>query len=141
MGSGTVAPSKDVKADMSGVKGSTGSVNKKPVPPVPAPHKPGATPAVAMFDYRGERSTDLSFKKGDKIDVVKYGAPTEWWTGSLNGGPVGEFPGMFIHNWNAFLPYLSLIFVSFFLCFVQETMSDCRSRLEKDSDCIVHCCK
>ncbi|KAI8905243.1 hypothetical protein DFJ77DRAFT_214072 [Powellomyces hirtus] len=88
----------------SNIKGATGepvrsaSTNvKRPPPPPP---KPGAAAqksdtAVALYDFHGERSTDLSFQKGDTITIVKSGGPSDWWVGRLNGKE-GDFPGNYV---------------------------------------------
>ncbi|CAG8476262.1 25217_t:CDS:10 [Cetraspora pellucida] len=51
------------------------------------------TTVVAMFDYAGKEENDLSFKAGDRIEVLERGdGPNDWWVGRLRG-VVGEFPG------------------------------------------------
>ncbi|CAG8791894.1 17003_t:CDS:2, partial [Dentiscutata erythropus] len=57
----------------------------------------GTTKAVgtveAMFDYVGKEASDLSFRAGDKIEVLERGdGPNDWWVGRLYDR-VGEFPG------------------------------------------------
>ncbi|CAG8783849.1 20322_t:CDS:2, partial [Racocetra persica] len=57
-------------------------------------HKPGkvVTTVIAMFDYVGKETNDLSFKAGDVIEVLEKGdGPNDWWVGRLHGA-VGEFP-------------------------------------------------
>ncbi|KAI8603321.1 hypothetical protein EDD21DRAFT_369405 [Dissophora ornata] len=58
------------------------------------PPKIGAKPDIvmALYDFVGEQATDLSFKKGDMITVVKK-TPNrnDWWTGRCNGRE-GSFP-------------------------------------------------
>jgi len=50
---------------------------------------------TAMFDFTGQEENDLSFKKGDVIEVLEKGdGPNDWWIGRING-VVGEFPGKF----------------------------------------------
>ncbi|KAG0315778.1 hypothetical protein BGZ99_007272 [Dissophora globulifera] len=54
----------------------------------------GAKPDVvtALYDFKGEQATDLSFKKGDIITVVKKTpSRNDWWTGRCNGR-LGSFP-------------------------------------------------
>jgi amphiphysin len=49
--------------------------------------------ATALYDFNAEAAGDLSFKKGDKIEVVeKKDDANEWWFGKLNG-KTGQFPG------------------------------------------------
>jgi len=58
------------------------------------PPRIGAKPDVvtALFDYNGEQPTDLSFKKGDVITVVKKtDSRNDWWTGKCHGKE-GSFP-------------------------------------------------
>ncbi|KAH8917352.1 DUF500-domain-containing protein [Atractiella rhizophila] len=49
--------------------------------------------AIALFDFAGVEAGDLSFKKGDVIEVVEKG-DEEWWTGK-----VGERKGIFPKNY------------------------------------------
>ncbi|PWN49557.1 BAR-domain-containing protein [Violaceomyces palustris] len=70
---------------------------KRPPPPPPTKPKPGAIPpksyVVALYDYTATAEGDLSFKAGDRIEVVERTASTEdWWTGTINGLK-GVFPG------------------------------------------------
>ncbi|KAG0256371.1 hypothetical protein BG011_004601 [Mortierella polycephala] len=58
------------------------------------PPKIGAKPeqVTALYDFTGEQATDLSFKKGDTIFVVKKtDSRNDWWTGKCNGRE-GSFP-------------------------------------------------
>ncbi len=48
------------------------------------------TQVRALFDYNGETSAELSFKKGDIITVTEKD-DSGWWQGELNGA-VGAFP-------------------------------------------------
>ncbi|PKC04219.1 hypothetical protein RhiirA5_276931 [Rhizophagus irregularis] len=51
---------------------------------------------TAMFDFEGKEENDLSFKKGDKIEVLERGdGPNDWWVGRVNN-TVGEFPGNYV---------------------------------------------
>ncbi|KAI8825313.1 uncharacterized protein EV422DRAFT_554064, partial [Fimicolochytrium jonesii] len=73
----------------------SGSISKRPPPPPPKPAgTAGAKTATALFDFLGERPTDLSFRKGDRIEIVKSGGEGDWWVGRL-GGREGDFPGKF----------------------------------------------
>ena len=64
----------------------------KPGPPLP----PKAKVAVALYDFTGERSTDLSFKEGDLISIVqKTDNLDDWWKGTLNG-KTGDFPANYV---------------------------------------------
>ena len=44
---------------------------------------------VAVFDFEAQEETDLGFKKGDKIEVIKRDG--DWWTGRI-GSREGTFP-------------------------------------------------
>lgn len=70
-------------------------VQKKAPPPLP-PHnsKPKSVQYVrALYDYEAQAEGDLSFKKGDKIEVItRKEDVNEWWKGKLNG-KIGDFPG------------------------------------------------
>ncbi|KAI9102825.1 hypothetical protein DFS34DRAFT_577444 [Phlyctochytrium arcticum] len=75
------------------------SASTKRAPPVPpsaaaAASQSGQT-ATALYDYAGERPTDLSFKRGDRITITKAGGPSDWWSGTLNG-KAGDFPGNYV---------------------------------------------
>lgn len=72
-------------------------VGKKPPPPPPLKPKPKTEPpkqyVVALYDFEAQAEGDLSFRAGDRIEVVEKTASSEdWWTGKLNGVQ-GVFPG------------------------------------------------
>ena len=56
--------------------------------------EPDGTIAIALWDFRGERPTDLSFNKGDSILVIQR-YDNGWWEGELNG-VIGDFPCNFV---------------------------------------------
>lgn len=65
----------------------------------PSGHSPQAsasgqtTYVTALYDYAAQAEGDLTFAKGDRIQVVqKTQDVNDWWTGSLNG-QTGVFPG------------------------------------------------
>ena len=73
---------------------ASAAANKKPPPP-PAP-KPSALSkkehVVALYNFTAQAEGDLTFKTGDRIEVVKRGEDgNEWWVGKLNGVQ-GQFP-------------------------------------------------
>ena len=75
------------------------SVTGKKAPP-PPPTKPTTLKkreiAVALYDYTAQADGDLSFKEGDKIEIVKRTSESnDWWTGKLNGQE-GVFPGNYV---------------------------------------------
>ncbi|CAG8550351.1 1553_t:CDS:10 [Paraglomus brasilianum] len=64
----------------------------KPKMPQPAPQ----LVAVALYDFAGEQSGDLSFRKDDIITIIKKsGSTNDWWTGKLNGQE-GIFPANYV---------------------------------------------
>ncbi|WVO16121.1 hypothetical protein L204_103788 [Cryptococcus depauperatus] len=73
------------------------TVGKK-APPPPPPSKPKASftavrYATAIFDYQAQAEGDLSFKAGDRIEIVEQTeSADDWWTGKLHG-VTGIFPG------------------------------------------------
>lgn len=74
---------------------ASAAAGKKPPPP-PAP-KPAAFAAkkehaTALYDYAAQADGDLSFRAGDRIEIVQRGhEDNEWWIGRLNGAE-GQFP-------------------------------------------------
>jgi amphiphysin len=70
-----------------------GVVGKKPPPPAPKPAGLSKKEYVtALYDYTAQADGDLSFKAGDKIEIVEKGeSGNEWWIGRLNGAQ-GQFP-------------------------------------------------
>ena len=76
-------------------------VGKKPPPPPPLKPKPKIEPpkqyVVALYDFEAQADGDLSFRAGDRIEVVEKTASSEdWWTGKLDGVQ-GVFPGICFH--------------------------------------------
>lgn len=56
----------------------------KPAPPArprTAANSVGA--AVALYDFVGQEEGDLSFKKGDRIEILQKPPGEEWWVGKL----------------------------------------------------------
>ncbi|KAG9314690.1 hypothetical protein JVU11DRAFT_5496 [Chiua virens] len=73
---------------------------KRPPPPPPLKPKPKSEPLVeyvtALYDFDAQAEGDLSFKTGDRIEMVKKSESQEdWWTGRLNGVE-GVFPGNYV---------------------------------------------
>ncbi|CAJ0839467.1 4136_t:CDS:10, partial [Entrophospora sp. SA101] len=49
---------------------------------------------TALYDFEGKETTDLSFKKGDIIEVIEKGdGANDWWVGKI-GSKIGEFPAI-----------------------------------------------
>ncbi|KAL1747301.1 hypothetical protein HDZ31DRAFT_80540 [Schizophyllum fasciatum] len=82
---------------------SVASAKKAPPPPPPLKPKPKpAAPAVqyvtALYDFDAQAEGDLSFRAGDRIEVVERTENAEdWWTGRLNGQQ-GVFPGNYVQT-------------------------------------------
>ena len=52
--------------------------------------------AVALYNFAGEQSGDLAFKKGDVISILKKSdSQNDWWTGRANGKE-GIFPANYV---------------------------------------------
>lgn len=82
----------------SSASGAASVASKRAPPPPPIKPKPGppAKPVVyvtAVYDFEAQADGDLSFKAGDKIEIVERSDSAEdWWTGKLRGQQ-GVFPG------------------------------------------------
>jgi SH3 domain len=49
---------------------------------------------VALYDFAGQEAGDLSFKQGDKIEILeRKDNVNDWWTGRMDG-TTGQFPGI-----------------------------------------------
>ncbi len=80
-------------ASMTSSMTSVAAGKKKPPPP-PTKRSPSTQGlyVTALYDFDGEKDTDLSFREGDKIRVTKKTASSEdWWKGELRGIE-GSFP-------------------------------------------------
>ena len=78
--------------------GASSVIGKKPPPPPPLKPKPKIEKqhVVALYDFEAQADGDLSFKAGDRIEVVEKTASSEdWWTGRLKGAQ-GVFPGRYL---------------------------------------------
>ena len=78
---------------------SAAAAKKKPPPPVPAKRIPSQQQAqyvTALFDFEGQSASDLAFREGDRIKVVrKTDSTDDWWDGELRG-KVGTFPANYV---------------------------------------------
>ncbi|KAF7727753.1 hypothetical protein EC973_007212 [Apophysomyces ossiformis] len=70
---------------------------RAPPPPPPPSSKPSRVQyVVALYDYDAQAEGDLSFRKGDRIEVLERTADVnDWWTGRLHGVS-GIFPGNYV---------------------------------------------
>ncbi|KAJ3396321.1 hypothetical protein HDU92_003380 [Lobulomyces angularis] len=67
-------------------------------PPPPPRYVPRSSVEMveALYSFQGQKDTDLSFEKGDLIEVVKKTASdNDWWKGRLNGKE-GDFPANYV---------------------------------------------
>lgn len=68
----------------------------QPKPELTQPLRGGIGRAIALYQYQGQESGDLSFDKGDVIVITKKSDSTDdWWTGRINGCE-GIFPANFV---------------------------------------------
>ncbi|KAI6133390.1 hypothetical protein EDD16DRAFT_1735554 [Pisolithus croceorrhizus] len=77
---------------------SSAAATKRPPPPPPLKPKPKPEPeyVTALYDFDAQAEGDLSFKTGDRIEVItKTESQEDWWTGRLNGVQ-GVFPGNYV---------------------------------------------
>ena len=51
----------------------------KPPPPSPSSPTPGVRLFVALFDYDARTEEDLTFKKGDYLEVSDENTQFDWW--------------------------------------------------------------
>lgn len=74
--------------------GSVGAPSRPPPPAVPK--RPSVQYVTALYDFTAQNAGDISFKRGDRIEIVKRtDNANEWWTGKING-MVGQFPGNYV---------------------------------------------
>ncbi|KAJ1964037.1 BAR adaptor protein Hob1 [Dipsacomyces acuminosporus] len=53
---------------------------------------------VAIYDYTAQADGDLTFKEGDRIELItRTEAKDDWWTGRLDG-VTGVFPGTYVSD-------------------------------------------
>jgi len=65
-------------------------------PPPAIPQRPTVQYVTALYDFTAQNAGDISFKRGDRIEIVKKtNNANEWWTGKING-QVGQFPGNYV---------------------------------------------
>ncbi|ORX35804.1 hypothetical protein BD324DRAFT_631775 [Kockovaella imperatae] len=77
---------------------SSASIKKAPPPPPPLKAKPSYSAkryATAIFDFEAQAEGDLSFKAGDRIEIIEQTeSADDWWTGRIDGRQ-GIFPGTY----------------------------------------------
>lgn len=67
-----------------------------PVCKAPARSQGNGMQALALFAFNGEEKGDLSFRKGDVINITsKSDSTDDWWTGEVNGA-TGIFPANYV---------------------------------------------
>ncbi|KAI9203763.1 uncharacterized protein BJ171DRAFT_507867 [Polychytrium aggregatum] len=68
------------------------------VPPPRPPRGPAANYVTALYDYQAQANGDLSFSKGDRIELIERTEfANDWWKGRLNGN-TGVFPGNYVQE-------------------------------------------
>lgn len=55
----------------------------KPSPPPRARSQSHVGTALALYEFTGQEDGDLSFKKGDRIDILRKPPGEEWWVGRI----------------------------------------------------------
>jgi len=73
--------------------GNKGSIKGSSGPPPPVQRAPPKKTAIAIYDFRGERSGDLAFRANDVITLLKMEG--NWWEGEIRGN-VGVFPSNYV---------------------------------------------
>jgi len=85
---------------------SNNVVKRKPVQKTSSTNLSSVSSVVALFDYNASDSSELNFKIGDVIEVIKTGDSKEniknqWWTGkNKSTGQTGQFPVIFTKGWD-----------------------------------------
>ncbi|GAA6048803.1 hypothetical protein JCM3770_003630 [Rhodotorula araucariae] len=69
--------------------------------PPPPPGRPGGGAkkeyVTALYDYAATAEGDLSFRAGERIEVIKRGeSANDWWTGRTEDGREGTLPGNYV---------------------------------------------
>lgn len=65
-------------------------------PQQPRPNNGGQGQAIALYTFKGEQQGDLTFRKGDVIEILKRSdTADDWWTGH-NNGSTGIFPANYV---------------------------------------------
>lgn len=62
-------------------------------PPKNTPPLPSARIVVALYDFNASNPDELSFRAGDRIEIIEQNGP--WWKGVLNG-KVGMIPSNYV---------------------------------------------
>ncbi|KAG0699734.1 hypothetical protein DFH29DRAFT_935598 [Suillus ampliporus] len=96
----TAAPPPPYSASSNDAAAAAAAATKRPPPPPPVKPKPKSEPTVeyvtALYDFDAQADGDLSFKTGDRIEIVtKTESQEDWWTGRVNGAQ-GVFPGNYV---------------------------------------------
>ncbi|KAI8883885.1 BAR-domain-containing protein [Backusella circina FSU 941] len=71
-------------------------VKKKRTPPPPPPSRTKKEYVEALYDLDAQQEGDLSFRYGDRIEVLEKSETTaDWWKGKI-GGKTGMFPANYV---------------------------------------------
>ncbi|KAJ8091332.1 BAR adaptor protein Hob1 [Marasmius tenuissimus] len=101
-GSQAAAPPPYSPSPAGSAAAAAAATKRAPPPPPPLKPKPQLAPkpqiVVALYDFDAQADGDLSFKVGDRIEIVEKTTSSEdWWTGRLNGQQ-GVFPGNYVQE-------------------------------------------
>lgn len=98
-GAGTVSPAATTTSAAAPPPAYTPSAaGAAPISDTTKPSALAADYVVALYDYAATAEGDLSFRAGDRIEVIKRTPSTEdWWTGRLHGIE-GVFPGNYVRE-------------------------------------------
>lgn len=69
---------------------------KAPRPPESLPTPASSETVEALYDWQGHESTDLSLRKGDRIEILEK-TNKDWWRGKCNGVE-GLFPSNYVKS-------------------------------------------
>ncbi|EIW86340.1 BAR-domain-containing protein [Coniophora puteana RWD-64-598 SS2] len=94
------APPPPYSAGENGASMAAAAATKRAPPPPPIKPKPKMEPpkeyVTALYDFDAQADGDLSFKTGDRIEILKKtDSQEDWWTGRVNGQE-GVFPGNYV---------------------------------------------
>ncbi|KAI8919993.1 hypothetical protein PhCBS80983_g01789 [Powellomyces hirtus] len=99
VGSEEVLPAYEIEAPtksyIASPSASTGGFRLPAAAPGPST-VPRASYVIALYDFEGAEEGDLTFKKDDKIEVIRRTEDTnDWWSGKCKG-VTGQFPGNYV---------------------------------------------
>ncbi len=91
---------KDIGLHENGGKNEGGKVRDDSLPtppPTPPPQQNDVKTYVALYDYDARTDEDLSFKKGDFLEVQAEDCQFDWWMAkSRSSGKTGYIPNNYV---------------------------------------------